>query len=161
MSGKESGNQNNQGGANRRSMRNFLLQPFLQVQLGLFSVLLSFAFAGVIAWLFYIHLNRFATVVIQLTDAEDEVLKMLYSSLHDMRVSILFAIGIFLFLNLIVSILFTHKMVGPTVAFRRIIRAMIDGDYGVQIKLRNGDAFVEVADELNELSRTLAERHKK
>jgi hypothetical protein len=29
----------------------------------------------------------------------------------------------------------------------------------MQIKLRSGDAFVEVADELNELSRTLAEKH--
>ena len=146
-------------GINRRSVRNFLLQPFLQTQLGLVSVLLSFSFAGVVAWLFYVHLNRFATVVIQLTDAEDEVLKLLYSSLSEMRTGILVAIGLFLGANIIFSIFFTHKMVGPTIAFRRLIRNMIDGNYGKQIKLRNGDAFVEVADELNELSRTLAEKY--
>lgn len=146
-------------GINRRSIRNFLLQPFLQMQLGLVSVVLSFAFAGVIGWIFYIHLNRFASVVIQLTDAEEEVLKLLFSSLSDMRFAMLAAIFAFLILNVLASIIFTHRMVGPTVAFRRLIRGLIDGKYGIQIKLRQGDAFVEVADELNELSRTLAEKH--
>ncbi|NDE16303.1 hypothetical protein EBZ80_15360 [bacterium] len=146
-------------GVNRRSIRNFLLQPFLQIQLGLVSVVLSLAFAGVIGWIFYVHLNRFAAVVIQLTDAEEEVLKLLFSSLADMRSSLLLAIFAFLIFNITASIIFTHKMVGPTVAFRRLIRGLIDGKYGMQIKLRSGDAFVEVADDLNELSRALAEKH--
>ncbi len=145
--------------ANRRSVRNFLLQPFLQIQLGLFSVVLSFAFAGVIAWLFYIHLNQFASVVIQLTDAEEEILKLLYSSLAEMRAAVLGTIVVFLILNIASSIFFTHRMVGPTVAFRRMIRGLIDGHYGMQIKLRDGDAFGEVADELNELSSQLSEKH--
>ena len=147
-------------GANRRSARNFLLQPFLQIQLGLASLMLSFAFAGVISWLFYIHLNQFATVVIQLTDAEDAVLKLLYSSLSEMRNAVLGTIAVFLVANIFASIFFTHRMVGPTVAFRRLIRGLIDGKYGMQIKLRDGDAFVEVADELNELSSKLAEKFK-
>jgi signal transduction histidine kinase len=40
-----------------------------------------------------------------------------------------------------------------------MIRGLIDGHYGMQIKLRDGDAFGEVADELNELSRQLSEKH--
>ncbi len=146
-------------GINRRSIRNFLLQPFLQIQLGLVSVILSFAFAGVTGWIFYVYLNRFAAVVIQLTDAEEEILKLLFASLAEMRFALLAAIFAFLIFNITASIIFTHKMVGPTVAFRRLIRGLIDGKYGMQIKLRSGDAFIEVADELNELSRTLAEKH--
>lgn len=147
-------------GINRRSVRNFLLQPFLQVKLGLYSTILAFGFAGMVSWLFYVHLNEFANVVIQLTDAREEILEMLFKSLSDMRNALFATIVLFLVLNIGVSIFFTHRMVGPTIAFRRLIRGMIDGNYGTQIKLRDGDAFVEVADELNELSTTLAERHK-
>ncbi|MEY4631206.1 MAG: hypothetical protein RIQ81_1326 [Pseudomonadota bacterium] len=159
MPSPNAGNPIESAGINRRSVRNFLLQPFLQIQLGLYSVLLSFAFAGVIAWLFYAYLNRFATVVIQLTDAEEQVLELLYSSLDQMRFSVIGTIAVFLLLNIGVSIIFTHKMVGPTIAFRRLIRGLSDGNYGLQVKLRDGDAFVEVADELNHLSNVLAEKH--
>lgn len=157
--GSPSGGNAHADGINRRSVRNFLLQPFLQVKLGLYSTILAFGFAGVISWLVYIHLNEFANVVIQLTDAREEVLELLFKSLADMRNSLLAAIVLFLVLNIGVSVFFTHRMVGPTIAFRRLIRNLIDGHYGSEIKLRDGDAFLEVADELNHLSRTLAERH--
>lgn len=159
MNSPNAGNPGEPQGINRRSIRNFLLQPLLQIQLGLYSVLLSFTFSGVIAWLFYVHLNSFATIVIQLTDTEDEVLKMLYRSLDEMRFSVIGAIVGFLLVNLAVSILFTHKMVGPTIAFRRLIQGLSEGKYGTQIKLRDGDAFTEVADELNHLSTVLAEKY--
>jgi hypothetical protein len=159
MNSSNAGNPTEPQGINRRSIRNFLLQPLLQVQLGLYSILLAFAFSGVIAWLFYIHLNSFATIVIQLTDTEDEVLKMLYRSLDDMRFSVIGTIFCFLIANMVVSVLFTHKMVGPTIAFRRLIRGLSEGKYGDQIKLRDGDAFTEVADELNHLSSVLSEKY--
>ncbi len=50
------------------------------------------------------------------------------------------------------SIYFTHKMVGPTVAFRRQINALKSGNYRSKVYLRQGDAFGEVAVELNELA---------
>jgi len=48
--------------------------------------------------------------------------------------------------------------VGPTVAFRRHLRALAAGDYSARTYLRPHDAFQEVADELNALSRALETR---
>src|SRR5690606_825027 len=53
------------------------------------------------------------------------------------------------------SVLFTHKLVGPTIAFRRHIRSIADGRYNARTYLRKGDAFLAVADELNSLSEVM------
>ena len=69
--------------------------------------------------------------------------------------------AVFVLLNLCASIYFTHKMVGPTVAFRRHIAALKEGRYDAKIKLRRGDAFNEVASALNELSDVLHSKTEK
>ena len=51
-------------------------------------------------------------------------------------------------------------MGGPTVAFRRHIQALRQGDFDSRVRLRRGDAFNEVADELNALSEDLARKGK-
>jgi len=67
------------------------------------------------------------------------------------------AIGttIYFFITVAVSIFFTHRLVGPTYAFRRHIRELKNGNYGSRVVLRKGDAFQEVAEDLNDLAVTL------
>jgi signal transduction histidine kinase len=62
--------------------------------------------------------------------------------------------------NMGVTIIFTHKLVGPTVAFRRHIRMLTEGRYDYRTTLRKGDAFQEVADDLNHLSAHLSGKSK-
>ncbi len=58
-----------------------------------------------------------------------------------------------------VCIAFMNRLLGPTVALERHVRALKLGDYDTRLKLRSGDhAYNEVARHLNELAERLAER---
>ncbi len=58
--------------------------------------------------------------------------------------------------NVAVTILYTHRIVGPAVAFRRHVRDLIEGRYDAKLKLRPNDDFAQLASDLNELSDTMA-----
>ena len=67
---------------------------------------------------------------------------------------------LYTFLNLLISIYYTHRMIGPSVAFKRHIQALKEGDFDSRVKLRTHDAFLDVAQELNELAEKLAHDRK-
>ena len=58
-----------------------------------------------------------------------------------------------------VTIILTHRLVGPAYAFRRQINELASGRYDARIRLRENDAFTEVADDLNRLAETLQREH--
>ncbi len=61
----------------------------------------------------------------------------------------------YILITVFLSMIYLHKMVGPTIAFRRHIDALKSGNYDSRITLRKNDAFTEVAQELNELAEVL------
>ncbi len=142
----------------RRKLRNFLLQPLLQIKLGLFSIILAVLFCVSIVGILYVHMAQVYIMVLQLTDLEEEAKSMVESYLSDTTLSIASASLVFIFFNIVISVLYTHRLVGPTIAFRRHIQRLIDGDYKAKTILRKHDAFPEVADDLNRLSDTLAKK---
>ena len=143
-----------------RSIKNYALQPLLQVRLGLYSILLSFSFAIIIAGILYFNLAKFSAIIVQLTGVEDEVNDLLAQYIAPAKFQVLLALVAYVVVNIIVTILFTHKLIGPTIAFRRHIRMIADGKYSYRTNLRKGDAFSEVADDLNNLSAQLEQKTK-
>lgn len=139
----------------KRKLSNFLLQPLLQIRLGLYAILLSLAFCVAIVSTFYVNLYRFYDLVLELTDLRDEVSEILQGYIQGLAFWMVVILVIYLLITVAVSIFFTHKLVGPTYAFRRHIKELARGNYQSRIVLRKHDAFQEVADELNELAATL------
>jgi len=138
-----------------RKLKNYLLQPLLQVKLGLYTILLSVAFALVFSSVLLLSFQRLFELILDLTDLREEVLDIINAYLIDIGGWLLAIIIIYLFVNICVSIFFTHRLVGPTIAFRRHIKALRDGNYNSRITLRKADAFSEVAEDLNNLAETL------
>jgi signal transduction histidine kinase len=129
-----------------------MLQPFLQVRIGLYNVVLSLIFCIIVGGYLYFKLMEFGEVVQTLTESDDTINELVRSYLISVG-TVATSIGaLFVLLSLGMSIYFTHKMVGPTIAFRRQINALKSGNYTAKISLRKGDAFNEVAQELNELA---------
>lgn len=153
--------QGSEGAKAKRRVRNFLLQPLVQIKLGLYSILLAIGFSAAVAAILWLNLAKFAQIVLQLTDVEDEVYDLLNSYMADTRWWLVLAIVVFLMANILVSIFFTHRLIGPTIAFRRHIRSLAEGRYNARTYLRRGDAFAEVADELNHLSEVLERQNRK
>ena len=144
----------------QRLLKNWLLQPLLQIRLGIYSIILAAIFSLAIGFILYFSLGDFSEIVLALTDSESEVMALFESYLASTRWWIAIIVTGYFITTLSVSIVFTHRLVGPTVAFRNHIVKLRDGDYEGRITLRKGDAFWEVADELNKLTEVLAERAK-
>ncbi len=143
------------GGKAKRRVKNFMLQPLLQVKLGIYSILLSTLFALAIAAIMYHNFHDFVGSIITLTDAPEEVTDMFADYWRGTRIWIFLSFAIYLAATVLLSVLYTHKLVGPTIAFRRHIRSITEGRYNARTYLRKGDAFAEVADELNRLSEVM------
>ena len=159
MTGAE--NQGQTAGAKAsRSIRNYALQPLLQVKLGLYSILLSLAFAAVISGILYINLAKFSDIILQLTGVEDEVKDLLNQYIAPAKIQVALAVLLYVVVNIVVTILFTHKLIGPTIAFRRHVRMIAEGKLQYRTVLRKCDAFAELADDLNKLSSLLEQNSK-
>lgn len=139
----------------RRQLRNYLLQPSVQLRLGFYSILLAIGLAVAVVTILYLQLGELYGAILELTDAGEEVALAVDIALHDAAWWLGLSLAVFVLATIAISILYTHRLVGPTYAFRRHIRALADGQYQVRTHLRRGDAFPEVAEELNRLAEIL------
>lgn len=144
-----------------RSARNLLLQPNLQIRLGIIYLVVAAFFCAVTLTLVYSNLEHFYKLVLDLTGLESEVSDILNGYIESLSWAIVGLLLLYLTITMFLSIYYTHRLVGPTIAFRRHIRALIAGNYDSRVNLRKNDAFTEVADDLNELAELMAQRQTK
>lgn len=148
------------GGKPKRKLKNFLLQPLLQVKLGLYSIIMAVVFSVVFSSVLIISFQRLFDLILDLTDLRDEVVEIINGYLVDIGGWLVLIIVVYLLLNIFMSVLFTHRLVGPTIAFRRHIKALSEGRFNSRITLRKQDAFAEVAEDLNNLAAVLEKKAK-
>lgn len=146
------------GGKSSRKFKNFLLMPHIQIPLGAYMIGLAIALLGVLTSIVYLKMGEIISLIVQLTDVEEEVEEVLINYVNDMSWWVILAIVIYIGINMLISILYTHKMVGPIFAFRRHVQALIEQKYDAKTHLRKRDAFSGLAQDLNDLSDALAKR---
>lgn len=146
------------GRQHKRKLSNYLLQPLIQVKLGLYSIILSIAFGLVMTWLFYINFYRLYDMILELTDLKEEISLMLSSHIQDSIAWMAIGMILYFLLVTLTSVFYTHRLVGPTYAFRRHIQELAKGNYQSRVNLRKNDAFAEVAEDLNQLADALQTR---
>ena len=151
----------NQPQIEMRKVKNFFLQPLLQARIGIYYILLSIGFTIVLFLLVYRDFHEFYQLVLELTDLREEVTEILQEHISGMLGWVLTIFSIFLFATVALSVYFTHHLVGPTYAFRRHISNLCHGNYASRVTLRQKDAFIEVAEDLNHLAETLEEGRRK
>lgn len=143
----------------QRRILNFLLEPYTQMRMGVYANLAALIFITAVSAVVYVQLNDFFAIVLEATELEDEVFSIAQTYLSDSITWLFILAVLFMCSNLLISILFTHKMVGPAYALRRHIRGLISGAYDSRTFLRRGDLMQELAVELNRLSEQLESKH--
>ena len=138
-----------------RSTRNLLLQPNLQLRLGVVSILMAVIFSALIFGIIYLNLSNFYSMVLDLSPLHQEVSDILNEYIRGLSTWIIFLIIIYMIVTVFLSVYYTHRLVGPSIAFRRHIRSLILGNFNSRVHLRKNDAFNEVADDLNELAESM------
>ena len=142
----------------KRQLSNFLLQPLLQTKIGLYCIGLSLAFCATLASILYVNLSHLYQFIIDMTDAPDEVETIIFNYLSNLQNWIYLCVSAYILLVVSVSIWYTHRLVGPMVAFKRHFEALDEGDFSHRTILRKGDAFHEAANTLNKATASLEKR---
>lgn len=143
----------------RRRARNSLIEPRLQLALPALLVVVTAVFGAGQLYQSYLAFGRFYAAI-EGTLASDAHHRLLLAQMNDyLTTSAVIAIFYVLVVTAI-GIAYTHKMVGPMVAFRRQVQALIGGDFTARVNLRKRDAFLGLADDLNELAETLGHPEK-
>ena len=136
-------------GAENRRWSNFLLQPGIQTRLGLFSIVLSLVFSISVCFVLALSFGDLIRTILELTEAKGEMEAILKGYLFETQFWIYGLLTLYITATIGVSIWFTHRMVGPTIAFKRHLAELGKKNFHYRTTLRKGDAFSDVADALN------------
>lgn len=107
------------GAKAKRRMRNIMLQPLLQVRIGLYSIILSVLFAVALGAILYFNFAGLINSIVLMTDAEDEVREIFMSYWSGTQLWIYLTFIIYLVANVAVSVLYTqtrrpdHRLPAP------------------------------------------------
>ena len=139
----------------RRSIKNLILVPRLQLPFALFSIINTFIFVIVSLSVFYFKSHEALALILELTDVSKESEMLLVEIIDSSTVILLLIALIFIVISVFIAAYFSHRMVGPVVQFVKHAKALGEENYGSRIKIRSKDGFSELADELNNLAKKL------
>ena len=144
----------------RRKARNLLQRPSLQMKLPLYTLILSFTFGLLALLLFYIYFEQLYAMMLENT-TQGSYLRAAVSlqTSNFIEGASMLLIG-YILLIVAVTTIYTHRIIGPTVALKRHIKALKDGLYSHRVNLRKHDELKDMAADLNELAETLEQYQK-
>jgi methyl-accepting chemotaxis protein len=147
-------------GKERRRKTNLLLQPGLQLKLPLLLLIITLGFAALQVAHTQFAYGKLFEIVLQEAGRPPFLEDLLRDQTGDF-IEVTGALTVlYVLLIIVLSVVYAHRMIGPTVALRRQIEAMKNGDYDARVTLRQRDAFSDLAEDLNELARVLEEHEK-
>jgi HAMP domain-containing protein len=139
----------------RRKARNFLLKPGIQLRLPLYVLLLSFTFLLLGVLFGNLYFEQIYITLLQTTTQSEYVQQVLARQTQDFKELILLLLAGYVLLVIVVTVIYTHRLIGPAIPLLRHVKALQAGVYTHRVSLRRHDAFTELADELNELADSL------
>ncbi len=145
----------------KRQLSNLLLDPLLQTKIGLYCIALSLIFALLVGFILYENLGSIYDMFFELTNNNVKLHEVVTTYLQNIQAWVYVSLGGYILGTIAISIIFTHNLVGPTIAFSRHLDAIKNSDFKYRTKLRKGDAFQEVAARLNEISELLDNKNVK
>jgi len=88
-----------------------------------------------------------------------------YEVMSEVRYDLIARVSLVLFVTIILiglfGIFFLHRIAGPVYRFRRTLQQVSKGEVPEEVRLREGDFFVETAEDLNHLLQFLRERRER
>jgi methyl-accepting chemotaxis protein len=136
----------------QRKWRGVFIEPFIQIKMGVYVLLLSFLYTSTLAlfiWDIYEEqFFRFEETFL------GENAEFLFQESGQLTFITLLGILVVLFIVFLILAIArrTHRMFGPMVAVDRFIDTITQGDYSQRIQTREGDDFKDLADSLNRMA---------
>ncbi len=141
----------------RRKVRNFLLRRNLQLKLPASILIVTLLYLALMAVFIQQGYGLLYEVVLEQGQLDPDVTQAVRDSSHYFLPIFLPTFGIYCCVIFVITTIYTHRLIGPTVAMKRHLEALIGGDYSSRVKLRKSDAFGDLAHQLNALAASLEE----
>jgi hypothetical protein len=143
----------------RRKLRNFLLDPGLQLRLGGYLVAIAVGLSAALGWQVWRAYSEASELVALGDPRSDGVVAAMLRA--DDRARMLWTAGILSCVVLCLlglAVVVTHRIAGPALAMARTCRAVASGALVRPRPLRRGDLLVGLADEVNAMVEGLRAR---
>ena len=106
--------------------------------------------------LMYGHFYELVESILLLTDAPEEVRAIFDDHWSSFSSWLYLSSVLYFLLTIAASVYYTHKFVGPSVAFQKHLEEIAKGNFKHLTHLRKGDQLEGVADALNKVSEVLS-----
>lgn len=143
------------GGKSQRKLRNLLIMPKAQMELIINIVVLTLFFGLAACFVVYFQLDDIFDKFFQLGYLDENVSVMLTDKWNISVQWLAMLIVLYLVTVIIILLIQSHRMLGPSVALRRQLNAILEGRYSARVKLREGDYYQNIAELLNRVTEHL------
>lgn len=140
---------------NKRSIRNLIINIDAQTNLFYWFLGLSAFFAVVLGIVIFFGMEDFFSQLVASAQMEDDIGNSFLDNWNQTKYLLLGFLIIYVCGVGVLSITYTHRLVGPMVSIKKHIDELISGNYSTRTHLREKDYFRDVASKLNELAETL------
>lgn len=135
----------------RGGVKAMLVEPYIQVKLGLIFIIINLSFSvlifGVAGWYVWDVFNAITTYF-QLSGQQSS---LAMAKLQTPLTIIGVLVFCFIATTLYVAISYTHKFYGPMISINRFLDDVLEGKKPGLLALREGDQLQELANKLNQL----------
>ena len=145
----------NEESGHKRKFLGFILKPLIQTKLGLYCIALSVLLVLSLGLIIYSNFADLVESILLLTDAPREVQSIFADYWQSTQGWIYLTLLAYVAATVGVSAWYTHRFVGPAIAFKKHLEEIAVGNYSFRTSLRKGDAFEDVAKALNRASEVL------
>jgi hypothetical protein len=133
----------------RRTIR--LIMPSAQLKLAAYLLIISFAFAAMVAFNSWSAYGRLLEAGLE--SAPADVRQDLVEQTRNYFYSSLTLIAGYVLVVLAFAIGYLHRLLGPIVAIERCLRSLRNGDHSARVTLRDHDRlFADLGRQINELA---------
>ncbi len=143
----------------QRSMKNLLLRPDFQLKYSFYFVGITLVVMGAVFMLFLLSLKDMIKTLAAVYTIETSVVEAINESIGTATYTTIVVALLFGLISISLGVILTHRLIGPMIPIRRLIEQLADGAYGTQGRLRSKDDYQEIMNDLNRLSKVLADKH--
>lgn len=151
-----------QSSRQNRTLRTILIEPFKQLKLGVYVLMLSLAFVlitGLLVVNAFMEQYQHVMEIFQVVDPRFKW-ELVTNDVFETNVVRIVAVLV-TYVVVLFAVVFraTHKYYGPLVSIERFVQDISHGDYTRRVQVRRGDELHDLTLHLNEMAQILQERH--
>jgi methyl-accepting chemotaxis protein len=142
-------------GKNLRTWKNLLVDGDVQFHLFYFFLGVSILYSGILAFVLINGMSEFVQLALSLGKFDGEVQEVFLENWNSTKWILICFLSAYVVGVGALTIIYTHRLAGPMVAFKKHIDELKATNFSSRVSLRKNDQFQDLASKLNELAASM------